>query len=160
LNAECLNADRRHHRSAGFTLLEAIVAIAVIGLALIPIVSFLSLSANALAKAADANARTFATRAAIAVLDSVNPVEEPKGKVPLDDETSITWESEILAPAPESPLPTTSLPAYRISFHKLHVTVSRASTPWFDFDMRKVGYISATTHDFAPSLQDQGDAAP
>jgi len=150
-----LNRDGGHHRASGFTLLEAIVAIAVIGLALIPIVSFLSLSANALAKAADANARSFTTQAAIAMMEPINPVEEPSGTLELDDQITITWQSQAIVPAPENPTPATSLPAFRVSFHKVRVEVSRNSHVWFDFDMRKVGYIPASLDPFNTGSPDQ-----
>ncbi len=155
-----MSDNRGHRQSGGFTLLEAIVAIAVIGLALIPIVSFLSLSANALAKAADANARSFATQAAIAVMESVNPVEEPRGTLPIDEGTSVSWESQPIVPVPENPVPNTSFPAYRITFHKVRVTVSRASAPWFDFDMRKVGYASISVQEFGTGSGDPFNSQP
>ncbi|TAK99888.1 MAG: hypothetical protein EPO08_15195 [Rhodospirillaceae bacterium] len=127
--------------ATGFTLLEAIVAVAIIGFALIPLVSFLSLSANELAKAAESNERSFVTQAVIAMMDPVNPVEEPSGSMPLNDKVLISWDSQQLIPPGKQIMPNSGLPGFRLSFYKVHVTVSRPiSGDWFNFDMRKVGY--------------------
>ena len=131
----------RRSAARGFTLLEAIVAVAIIGFALIPLVSFLSLSANELAKAAESNDRSFVMEAVIAMMDPVNPVTAPSGSMPLNDNISVSWDSQQLIPSGKNPKPNSGLPSFRLSFYKVHVIVSRAvSGPWFDFDMRKIGY--------------------
>jgi prepilin-type N-terminal cleavage/methylation domain-containing protein len=130
---------------AGFTLLEAIVAIALLGFALIPVVSFLTLCTNELAKAADTNDRSFMTETALAVMDPINVADEPSGTIPINDKISLSWDSKELVPAGDKPVGGSGLQAYRVSFYTVHVTVSRAvSGPWFDFDMRKVGYKEAS----------------
>src|SRR4051812_32804307 len=48
---------------SGFTLLEAIVAMTIIGVALVPILTFISQMANGLSRAADSNARSLAQQA-------------------------------------------------------------------------------------------------
>ena len=76
--------------------MKAIVAVAIIGFALIPLVSFLSLSANELSTAAESNDRSFAKQAVIALMDPINPVEEPSGSIPLNDKVIINWDSQQL----------------------------------------------------------------
>ena len=46
--------------SRGFTLLEAIVALAIIGITLVPVMTFLVSASRQLASAADSNARATA----------------------------------------------------------------------------------------------------
>ena len=68
----------RHSRDSGFTLLEAIVALVIMATVMIPLLSFVSATAQALISAAETNERSFAQQAAIAMLDAVNPADEPK----------------------------------------------------------------------------------
>jgi general secretion pathway protein I len=132
----------------GFTLLEAIVALTIIGLALVPFATFISLSTNTLVKAAEANDRSFVMEAAIAFMDSVNPVEEPSGTIELYDEFEMSWNSEELVPPQRYPFPNIGLPTHRLGFYNVHVELFRESTgPWFAFHMRKVGYIAPQESD-------------
>jgi len=157
-----LKVDRQRQRpmqrhpavARGFTLLEAIVAIAIIGFALIPLISFLSLSANELTKAAESNERSFATQAAISLMDSINPTLQPSGTMPLNDKVAISWDSQQLIAPGKNPMPNSGLPSFRLSFYKVHVIVSRSlSGDWFDFDMRKVGYDAVQFDAASPVIQ-------
>ena len=129
------------HRGAGFTLLEAIVALTIIGLVLIPLVSFIGQAANQLGRAADSNDQSFAKQSALALMEPINPLTEPHGTLDLDRTITVSWQSQpIIEPSPGI-LAGTGLPAFRIGFYDVHVSLTRdGSTPWFDFDLRKVGY--------------------
>ena len=134
-------AGARRHASRGFTLLEAIVAVAIVGIALVPIITFISQMVTGLTRAGDANARNLAEQSVIALLEPLNPLERPNG----DDQVgtlSIHWESEILVPPSTTIRPGTGLAAFGIGFYNVKVSVNRAdrSGEWFAFDMRKVGY--------------------
>jgi general secretion pathway protein I len=137
----------RARRSAGFTLLEAIVAVAIVGLALVPIIAFLSLSANELIKAGEANERSFATQAVVALLDPVNPGTDASGSLPINDRVSVSWDSEVLVPPGQKIVSNSGLPTRQLGFYKVHVTVTRAGDRWFDFDLRKVGYTEGSEFD-------------
>ena len=54
----------RAHQARGFTLLEAIVALVIIAAVIIPLLSFVSATAQALITAAETNERSFAQQAA------------------------------------------------------------------------------------------------
>lgn len=126
--------------SAGFTLLEAIVALAVLALALIPLVTFIAQSSDSLMRAAEANDRSVVMQSALALMDPVNPLAEPEGELPLDERISVAWRSDVIVAPPEGMLLGTPLTGYRIGFYGVTVSVSRDRAPWFDFEMRKVGY--------------------
>lgn len=126
--------------SKGFTLLEAIVALAVMAMALIPMVAFVSQSANELQRAGESNERSFVMQSALALMDPINPMTEAQGTLPLDRNITIMWESQpIVEPNPGIQVGS-GLPAYRLGFYKVHVSLLRDRETWFDFDMRKVGY--------------------
>jgi hypothetical protein len=106
------------------------------------VVSFLSLSANELGKAADSNDRSLVMETALALMDPVNVALQPSGTADINDKISLAWDSKEVVPAGEKPISNSGLPAFRVNFYQVHVTLLRKSTgPWFEFDMRKVGYI-------------------
>lgn len=130
----------RQPASRGFTLLEAIVAMAVMSLALVPMVAFVAQSANELQRAGESNERSFVMQSALALMEPINPMAEAEGSLPLDRNITLAWESTpIVEPNPGINVGS-GLPAYRLGFYKVHVTLARGSQPWFDFDMRKIGY--------------------
>lgn len=126
--------------SAGFTLLEAIVALTVMALALIPLITFIAQSSDQLMRAADANERSIVTQSVLALMDPINPMAEPEGVLPLDEDISVAWKSDTIVPPNDSALSGTLLPGFRVGFYGVTVLVTRGERPWFDFRMRKVGY--------------------
>jgi len=125
----------------GFTLLEAIVALAVIGLALIPLITYIAQAADALQRASESNDRSVAMQAALALMDPVNPMAEPQGQLPIDDTVSVEWHSDLAVAPNPGVLVGGGLAGFRLGFYTVHVTLSRAQDPtWFSFDLRKVGY--------------------
>ncbi|MGE3335097.1 MAG: prepilin-type N-terminal cleavage/methylation domain-containing protein [Rhodospirillaceae bacterium] len=130
----------RASTSAGFTLLEAIVALTVMALALIPLITFIAQSSDQLMRAADANERSIVSQSVLALMDPINPMAEPEGVLPLDEEISVSWKSEAIVPPNEGAIVGTLLPGFRVGFYGVNVSVTRAERPWFEFQMRKVGY--------------------
>lgn len=128
-------------QSQGFTLLEAIIALTLLGIALVPMVSFISQSADQLTRAADANERSVAMRAAIAALDPINPMEEPAGELPLGRNVTAEWNSQVILPPNDGPMFGSGLAGFRVGFYDMRVSLMRdAAEPWIEFNMRKVGY--------------------
>ncbi|MCA0199458.1 MAG: prepilin-type N-terminal cleavage/methylation domain-containing protein [Proteobacteria bacterium] len=131
---------RHSPASAGFTLLEAIVALTVMALALIPLITFIAQSSDQLMRAADANERSIVGQSVLALMDPINPMVEPEGILPLDDEISVSWRSDTIVPPNDGAIVGTLLPGFRVGFYGVNVTVKRGERPWFEFQMRKVGY--------------------
>jgi prepilin-type N-terminal cleavage/methylation domain-containing protein len=148
-NGTC-NAGRAGER--GFTLLEAIVALTIMGLALVPLATFVSQSADQLERVAASNERSIAMRSAIAILDPVNPYATPQGETTIGDEITVSWTSTQIIPPADRPQLGSGLPAFRVGFYDVKVSLMRdGSTPWFDFDLRKIGYQRISTNPFARS---------
>lgn len=131
---------QKRSASAGFTLLEAIVALTVMALALIPLITFIAQSSDQLMRAADANERSIVSQSVLALMDHINPMAEPEGVLPLDEEISVSWRSEPIVPPNDGAIVGTLLPGFRVGFYGVNVSVTRGDRPWFDFQMRKVGY--------------------
>lgn len=129
-----------HLKESGFTLLEAIVALTLLGLALIPMISFVSESASQLARVADNNERSFAVKAAVALLDPINPMENPQGEETIGKDLTVRWSSDIAIPPNDGPQFGTGLAAFRVGFYNVRVSLIRDTDTWFEFDLRKIGY--------------------
>jgi prepilin-type N-terminal cleavage/methylation domain-containing protein len=127
-------------RARGFTLLEAIVAMTVVGVAMVPVFTFISQMSNGLYRAADANARNLAQQSIMEFLEPLNPLERPTGEDEIGD-LVVRWESQELVPPNKEPVLGSGLIGYSIGFYKVVVSVDRPERgSWFSFDMRKTGY--------------------
>ncbi len=129
-----------HPEENGFTLLEAIVALTLLGLALVPMLSFISESAGQLSRVADTNERSLALQAAVALLDPINPMETPQGEESLGQDLIVRWSSNIVIPPNDGPQIGMGLPGFRVGFYNVRVSLLRRTDPWFEFDLRKAGY--------------------
>ncbi len=132
---------RANRRTSGFTLLEAIVALVIMAAVMIPLLSFISATAQALITAAETNERSFAQQAAVAMLEPLNPFEEPTGQLLLDQDVTVSWVSESILPQMNDISLGSPLSGFTFGFYKLTVTLARPDRdPWFTFEMRKAGY--------------------
>jgi general secretion pathway protein I len=89
------------NRQQGFTLLEAVVALALIAAAALPLYAFFSRSLDGLYRAAEANRESQASLTAIAFLSGLNPMERPDGEDVLGP-LRLRWKSRELVPAMDS----------------------------------------------------------
>lgn len=133
-------ASSRSAGARGFTLLEAIVAVAIVGIAIVPIVTFVSQMVSALSRAGDVNAQNLAKQAIIELLEPLNPLEQPTGQDQIGD-LALRWESENVIPPNATTRVGTGLSGFSMGFYNVTVSVDRVDRkPWFSFAMRKVGY--------------------
>lgn len=88
----------RRQSVAGFTLLEAIMAIALLAIAVMPLYAFFSRSLDGLYRAAESNRESETGLSAIAFLSGLNPMERPTGEDSFGP-YRIRWRSQELVPA-------------------------------------------------------------
>ena len=145
-----LNGPRK---SLGFTLIEAIVAITIIGVAAMPIMLLISQSLDQLTRVADANERAFAMESALAIIDPVNPLVTPTGSIEMG-EIILNWSSETLVPPNKNVKIGTGLPGYSVGFYNVEMDLLKEGNPWFTFSTRKIGFAPVSTDSpFGPSVQ-------
>lgn len=84
--------------AAGFTLLEAVVALALVAVATLPLYAFFSRSLDGLYRAAEVNRESETKLSAIAFLSGLNPMERPSGEDTLGN-LRIRWTSQERVPA-------------------------------------------------------------
>lgn len=123
----------------GFTFIEALVALVILGMTSIPILILLSQSIDQLNKISEATLRAEATRAAIAIIDPINPMDTPNGQMELTDYT-LMWSSQELVPPNSNVVIGVGLAGYRVGFYAMEVSFLRDGDPWFSFEARKAGY--------------------
>ena len=128
----------------GFTLLEAIVALAIIGITLVPVMSFLVSASRQLSSAADSNSRATAQATALAYIETLNPLLNPVGEVELSEVMSLQWTSIALVEPNSEARPGARLSGFRLGLYRVEITVLRNREAWFNFDVRKIGYQRPT----------------
>ncbi len=133
----------------GFTLLEAIVAVAVLGIALMPLLAFISQSALELRLAGDANARSLAQQNVVSFLETLNPIDQPLGEVDLGD-LHVMWASRQAVPEISNSTMSNGMPGFRLGFYNVTVQVYRNRELWFDFTARKFGFRNNQPNMAAP----------
>jgi prepilin-type N-terminal cleavage/methylation domain-containing protein len=88
----------RRRRSAGFTLLEVIVSLALIGSTGLALTAWINTNLNAAALIRDRAARSQLRIAAAEVVQSVNPMDRPLGSIEVGT-LHVEWRAEPQAPA-------------------------------------------------------------
>lgn len=131
----------RRPRARGFTLLEAIVALTIIGIALVPVMSFMGEASRQLQVAAESNTRASAQQTVQAYLEVLNPMLTPTGEMPLSQTLSISWTSQPLISGNSDVRLGGRLGTYRIGFFIVDVVVLRERREWFTLQSRKIGYL-------------------
>ncbi|MHA6288825.1 hypothetical protein [Maricaulis sp. CAU 1757] len=86
-------------RRDGFSVMEALVAIAVIAAAMIPLFELQRSLANSTARLQATAARLDVEASALAYLQAIDPIGQPEGELVISEWT-LTWQSELIASEP------------------------------------------------------------
>ncbi|MBI1778294.1 MAG: prepilin-type N-terminal cleavage/methylation domain-containing protein [Proteobacteria bacterium] len=141
-------------RQRGFTLLEAIVALVLIAITLMPLYEWVGRSLAGMSKVADTARQAEAQLSAVAVLAAVNPMEEPLGTVDTGS-YRIRWRSTPMT----DPVDDTGYPRgvglYLVALYKVRAEIWRNDALWFAFDVDQVGFHRVRTQQVfqAPAAQ-------
>ena len=127
-------------RSAGFTLIEAMVAMVIIGGAGMALFTWVNASIVALRRVEDANARSAATANAIEYMQSVNPMLKPEGQVSLGA-YQLSWKAQPQTPITDGAGRLMVASQFQLALYDTQVKATRSDGSfWFDFKMTLVGY--------------------
>jgi len=112
-------------RERGFSTLEVIAAVAIIGIALVPIAALQTQLTRSQARLMDVHAESTAVQNAMALLREVNPTLMPTGERRLDDSTTLRWASAPLS----APQPATNAPQFEVRLYRVNATIQRPNAP-------------------------------
>lgn len=125
---------------AGFSLLEAMVALVLIGAVLVPLYSLHSGTLRSLLRTAESNARMGVETDAFEYVRSLNPMLAPEGTDELG-EYRISWRSEVVAGPRNNEAYPAGIGAHDVGLYRLSVTVQTAKgEPVTSFEILQVGY--------------------
>jgi len=133
--------NRAARRQGGFTLLEAIVALTVFSICAIALYGWLSANVIALGRV-DARAAALRDgRAALAVLEPVNPMAEPAGARTLPGGLTVSWTSRQLDAKPGMG-PAGDPSVFALALYELDVRLVRDGREEDRFTLRRAGWAT------------------
>ena len=125
---------------AGFTLLEAIVALVLISGAGLALFGWINGNIMSLTRIRDVNARSEATVNILEYMDRVNPMLTPEGEAPLGA-YSIKWRSHATSNITEGTNYPGGQGSYQMALYGTSVSVRKAADQiWFELELQQVGY--------------------
>ena len=126
-------------RIAGFTLLEATVALAIFAAGGIALYGLFNNNLVGLGKVADISRREPAVMRAVEHLSSINIREQPAGQLEIDG-FDIAWSSNLIEPARQGQSPGGFLGSFEIGLYDVDIELSRFGRPDSTYRLRLVGY--------------------
>jgi|SRR5580658_422908 general secretion pathway protein I len=131
---------RTDRPQAGFTLLEAIVAIAVLAAALVPLYMLISSVSRSAFRVDQANRRAEIETDALNIMSTINPMDKPSGSLDLGP-YAVRWTAQpVLAPIDGSSYPS-GVSAFKIGLFNAKIDVARPDGQILvSFPLRMIGY--------------------
>jgi general secretion pathway protein I len=128
-------------RSRGFSLIEAIVALALIATLGAALFAWIAASLSSLARAEEASAENDARLNVLAYMQAVNPMQRPEGGADFGD-LRIEWHARAaVAPQDQIGYPG-GIGLYQVALYDTTVVARRAGSEqaWFEMQFRQAGW--------------------
>jgi len=139
-------------RRRGMSVLEVLVAVAIMAVALVPLLAIQSFSIRSSLRHEEVYTRTQLERNALVMLRDVNPMEVATGERPLQSDATLSWTSEMLTPETLSVGYPIGDGEFLVSLHKVRAVIRQADrTILSQFEIERVGWRSMRTISGAPS---------
>jgi|GEM_PF-349636 len=133
-------ASKKRRHSLGFTLIEVIVAMVLVGGVGMALFSWINGSVVALRRVEDANARNEAASNIIEYMQAVNPMLTPEGHAEFGA-YQIQWKAEPLTDRVDGVVNPQGVGLYELSLYKTKINAMKTDDPsWFDLTLTLVGY--------------------
>ena len=123
----------------GFSLLEAIVALALIGLAGTALFSWLDSTLIAASRVRDVNSEALLMLNALPIVEQVNPMQTPEGNLKAASLT-VSWKSRPLGDLRDSTPPGENEGLFRMGLYELDVVATGPHDGAAHFTLRRVGW--------------------
>jgi general secretion pathway protein I len=124
----------------GFTLIEALVALVLIGAFGMALFTWIDSSMVSLRRVEDATARNDATANIIEYMQAVNPMQTPQGKADFGS-YQIQWNADPVTDQVDGLTSPQGTSLYQLVLYQTKISVTKAGDPyWFDLKLKLVGY--------------------
>jgi len=130
---------RKFKHQQGFSLLEAIVALALISLTGIAIFSWLNQSLGNLANLNRQQTQTQLVENALSYIQTINPMKSPNGSSQLGS-LQLIWQSQLIENPNRSVVRVGFFTNYQVGLYLMDVTLKQPNLPAYSFSVRQVGY--------------------
>lgn len=124
---------------AGFSLLEAIVALAILAAAGMALFAAMSQSLQMVQRAQHAREIDAALRNALAWSERINPMERPSGEQPLGSWT-LRWESQALEPPRDGTTGNLTLGLYQVGLYRMRLELWRDGALQREATLQRAGW--------------------
>ena len=126
-------------RSAGFGLLETVVALAIFTGGALALYGLFNTNLIALGRAHDASRQLPAAYRAIEFLSAVNPRDASTGRIEIDG-LNLTWSARLLEPARQSQTATGGMGYYEIGLYEVEFSLEEGGRSLGTWRMRVAGH--------------------
>ena len=130
---------RPERAAAGFTLLEAIVALAILAAAGMAMMAAMSQSLQMVQRAQGAREADAALRNALAWTERINPAETPRGEQALGAWT-LRWDAEPVEPPLDATTGNVQPGLYQVGLYRLRLSLWRDGVLAREATLRRAGY--------------------
>ena len=134
-----MRRDRR--RARGFTLLVAIVALAILAAAGMALFAAMSQSLQMVRRAEAAREADAALRNALAWVEQVNPMEQPSGEQVLGGGWLLRWRSDPVEPPRDGETGFLQPGLYQVGLYDMTLTLVRDGDVRREAELRRAGYV-------------------
>ena len=133
-------------RSAGFTLLETMVALVIFTGAAMALYSLYNTNLIALVRVHDVTRQVPAARHAIEYLSTINPRERESGRIEIHG-LDVAWSSKLLQPVRDSQTPTGGRGYYEVGLYEVEFALRDGERSLGTWRLRVPGYEKVRTPD-------------
>ncbi len=135
-----MKALRAHQCPDGFTLLEAIVAVVLLSTAGLVLFSWINASFDSLNRIEVSNARAAAELNAMEFMKTVNPMEQPTGRVKLG-EIEMNWRATPVGEPVQNRTDTREPGPFMVAMYQIEVSLDgRPRLEPYAIQLRQMGY--------------------
>ena len=124
----------------GFTIIEALVALALVAVTIIPLYEWVGRSLGMAARTADVTRQAEAELSALGVLSRVNPMADPEGSLDIGSGHRVRWQAVPKTDAVDNVAYPRGVGIYQVALYQVKAEVLRGNVVWFDFTIDQLGY--------------------
>lgn len=125
--------------SAGFTLLEAIVALTIFSAGALTLYGLFNTNLVALQRVRAVTAHLPAARRAVTYLSAIDPRHRPEGRIEFDD-YSVVWSARLLEPVRQGQNAYGRMGSYEVGLYRVEFTLSEFGRSVGTYRLRLIGY--------------------